>query len=80
MTEEPRQGNGDAQRNKHEGISPLVVIIAALAVAVPIVIGLWAFIGPSTPTQKKDLVQAVGILFAGRSRRVVLHGKEPKTD
>jgi hypothetical protein len=49
-------------------------------VAVPIVISLWAFIGPSTPTEKKDLVQAVGILFAGRSRRVVLHGKEPKTD
>jgi hypothetical protein len=26
---------------------------------------LWTFVGPSTPTQKKDFVQAVGVLLAG---------------
>jgi uncharacterized protein HemX len=33
--------------------------------AILLIIGLWAFVQPSEPTEKKDFIQAVGILLAG---------------
>jgi uncharacterized protein YjbI with pentapeptide repeats len=38
-----------------------------------VVIGLWWFVGPSTSTEKKDFVQAVGILLAGLGGLVGLY-------
>jgi hypothetical protein len=64
MTEEPRQEDRGAQENQQKGVRALLVG-AAIAGAVLLVIGLWAFVGPSTTTEKKDFVQAVGVLLAG---------------
>jgi len=64
MTEEPKQEYRGPQGNEQKGISSFLVG-AAIALAVLLVIGLWVFVGPSTTTQKKDFVQAVGVLLAG---------------
>jgi hypothetical protein len=64
MMEEPKQEDRDSQRNEQQGVSNLLIGVA-IAGAVLLVIGLWLYVGPSTPTQKKDFVQAVGVLLAG---------------
>ncbi len=40
-------------------------ISLAVIGAILLVIGLWLYVGPSDPTEKKDFIQAVGILLAG---------------
>ena len=39
-------------------------VVLALPAAVLLVLLLWLFVQPSTPTEKKDFVQAVGVLLA----------------
>src|SRR5215213_5286170 len=66
MTNEPRLKDKEARENK-------VVRNVRLGLAIPfgillvifLIAGLYSFVGPSTPTEKKDFVQAVGVLVAG---------------
>ena len=46
----------------------LAVIGAAL-----LIIGLWLYVGPDTATEKKDFVQAVGVLIAGMAGFIGLY-------
>src|SRR5215212_2198798 len=64
MSEEPKQEDRGAQENQQQGVRSLLIGVA-IAGAILLVIGLWAFVGPSTTTEKKDFVQAVGVLLAG---------------
>ena len=62
MKEESRQPDWDSHRNRFaRGTQISLAVVGAIL----LVIGLWAFVGPSDPTEKKDFVQAVGILLAG---------------
>ena len=63
VVEDPRQDESSSAR-QDQGIRGLGVA-AAIVGAVLLVVGLWAFVGPSTATERKDFVQAVGVLLAG---------------
>jgi hypothetical protein len=65
MAEERKQQNKYAREDG--GVRGLLIGLA-IAGAVLLVIGLWAFVGPSTATEKKDFVQAVGVLIAPAAR------------
>jgi hypothetical protein len=53
--------------NSGQKVRVVRVIQVGLAVtgAILLIIGLLAFVQPSNPTEKKDFIQAVGILLAG---------------
>jgi uncharacterized protein YjbI with pentapeptide repeats len=63
MAEEPRQENRDASSNE---VKPLRgrLIVFAVAGAILLIVILWAWVRPTDPTEKKDFIQAVGVLLA----------------
>jgi uncharacterized protein YjbI with pentapeptide repeats len=62
VTDGPREEYENTHANK---VVRGILIGSAAVGAILLVIGLWAFVRPSDPTEKKDFVQAVGILLAG---------------
>src|SRR5829696_8830704 len=62
----------DKETRKNEGVRRNVRLALAILFGILLVIlvillitRLYSFVGPTTPTEKKDFVQAVGILVAG---------------
>jgi uncharacterized protein YjbI with pentapeptide repeats len=63
MAEEPREEKRGAPSN--EGKPPRGRLIGfAIAGAILVVLILWVWVKPSDPTEKKDFIQAVGVLLA----------------
>jgi hypothetical protein len=64
MAENPRQEDTEARRDKipKNQVIGLAIVGATLIV---VVVGLGAYVRPSDPTEKKDFVQAIGVLLAG---------------
>jgi len=50
-----------------------VLISLAIIGAALLIIGLWLYVGPDTATEKKDFVQAVGVLIAGMAGFIGLY-------
>jgi len=66
MPDEPRQEDKEAReqriiRNVHLELA----IPFGILLVIFLIVGLYSFVGPTTPTEKKDFVQAVGVLVAG---------------
>ena len=65
---EPQQENSDTSQDK--GIAKVVAVIG-IAIAIlygvllvsSLIAGLYWFIGPTTPTEKKDFVQATALIM-----------------
>jgi hypothetical protein len=70
VEEESRQPGRDPHRKKV--VRGLWIGLAVIGAAL-IIMALWLYVGPSTPTQKKDFVQAVGVLIAGLAGFVGLY-------
>jgi hypothetical protein len=67
MAEEPGQENRDAPRNEDKlrhGRLIGFAIAGAILGAILLVVSLWVWVKPSDPTEKKDFIQAVGVLLA----------------
>jgi hypothetical protein len=63
MAEDHKQGDRRALWDKiPRGLRTGLSIVGAVLI---IVVGLWAFVRPTDPTEKKDFLQAVGVLLAG---------------
>jgi uncharacterized protein YjbI with pentapeptide repeats len=63
MAEEPEQENRDAPSNGDKPSRGLLIGFA-IAGAILLVAFLWVWVNPSDPTEKKDFIQAVGVLLA----------------
>jgi hypothetical protein len=63
MAEEPGQENRDAPSNEDKP-SRRRLIGLAIAGAILLVVFLWVWVHPTDPTEKKDFIQAVGVLLA----------------
>jgi uncharacterized protein YjbI with pentapeptide repeats len=63
MAEEPEQENRDAPSNGDKPSRGLLIGFA-IAGAILLVVFLWVWVNPSDPTEKKDFIQAVGVLLA----------------
>src|SRR5215211_1947565 len=64
MAEEPKQENRHAPNNEDK-FRPRSLIGFAIVGAILVVLVLWMWVKPSDPTEKKDFIQAVGVLIAG---------------
>jgi hypothetical protein len=70
MAEDHKQGDRRAlwdkiPRGLRTGLSIVGAVLAIVRAVLIIVVGLWAFVRPTDPTEKKDFLQAVGVLLAG---------------
>ena len=66
MPDEATQEEKEAREKEYVRNVRLAFAIAFGGIFVIFLIaGLYSFVGPTTPTQKKDFVQAVGVLVAG---------------
>jgi hypothetical protein len=63
MVEEPGQEKRDAPSNEDKP-SGRRLIGLAIAGAILLVVFLWVWVHPTDPTEKKDFIQAVGVLLA----------------
>jgi uncharacterized protein YjbI with pentapeptide repeats len=62
MVEDPgREAKRTFRDNILRGLRILAIAVAVLIV----IVGLWAFVRPTDPTEKKDFLQAVGVFLAG---------------
>ena len=43
----------------------LLIGLGVVGAVLIVVVGAWAFVRPTEPTEKKDFLQAVGVLLAG---------------
>jgi hypothetical protein len=64
MADEPKQENRHAPNNENK-FRPRRLIGFAIVGAILVVLVLWMWVKPSDPTEKKDFIQAVGVLIAG---------------
>src|SRR5215207_2875546 len=66
MTDEPRQEDKEArERRIIRNVHLELAIPFGILLVIFLLTGLYSFVGPTTPTEKKDFVQAVGVLVAG---------------
>jgi TolA-binding protein len=63
MAEEPGQENRDAPSNEDKSSRGLLIGFA-IAGATLLAVILWVWVNPSDPKEKKDFIQAVGVLLA----------------
>src|SRR5829696_3096563 len=63
MAEEPGQENRDAPSNEDK-LPRSRLIVFAIVGAIVVVVLLLVWVKPSDPTEKKDFIQAVGVLLA----------------
>ena len=70
MVEEPRQPNSNSGRSWL--ITVFLIGLGVLGVAI-LLLGLWAFVGPSTTTQRQDFLQAAGGFLVGLAAIVGLY-------
>jgi Pentapeptide repeats (8 copies) len=63
MAEEPRQENRDPSNNE-DNLPRGRLIGFSISGAIVLVVLLWVWVNPSDPTEKKDFIQAVGMLLA----------------
>jgi len=67
MAEEPGQENRDAPSNEDKPSRRRLIglaIAGAILGAILLVVFLWVWVHPTDPTEKKDFIQAVGVLLA----------------
>jgi len=64
MAEDPRQEGTKPSREKIPKAQLISLAIVGVTLIV-IVVGLEVYVRPSDPTEKKDFVQAIGVLLAG---------------
>src|SRR5215211_7409393 len=72
MAEEPKQENRHAPNNEDK-FRPRSLIGFGIVGAILVVVILWVWVNPSDPTEKKDFIQAVGVLIAGLAGFVGLY-------
>jgi uncharacterized protein YjbI with pentapeptide repeats len=72
MAEEPGQEKTDAPSNE-DNPSRGRLIAFGIVGAILVVVILWVWVNPSDPTEKKDFIQAVGVLIAGLAGFVGLY-------
>src|ERR671912_547318 len=63
MADEPGQENSDAPSSEDKPSRGRLIKVA-IAGAILLVVILWVWVNPSDPTEKKDFIQAVGVLLA----------------
>jgi hypothetical protein len=73
MPEEPsQQDKGAPQDRVVRNVRIGLAISLGVLLTIFLIAGLWSFVAPTTPTERKDLVQAVGVLLAATAGLVGL--------
>jgi hypothetical protein len=64
--QEDKEADKEARANKVvRNVRLSLAILFGIPLVILLITGLYSFVGPTTPSEKKDFVQAVGVLVAG---------------